>query len=290
VAKITGALDRFTAVREEPVDRLGYLLARRYSLYFFNRPPRDDGQARRPRGSFARSDADVSRAAFLHVGESFGRAASLVDTTMHEQRECSDRGRLSGWSTIRQVAEGRRLCQIVECFFEPRPVEVVPMVRVYGAPGPSLVPTRPPEYIRLSVKSDAKWHSGPEFWVARPDNLPNRLDRQVRKRPPDSAKDAQSVAAGINLAPRAAVRCVGPSAIQFLPFKKQRRDSLHVLPIGSIIGLDDRETIGNQRSVNERQELRRQQPAMLLFRVAIGLRMIEVNLGAGDARRTESSS
>src|SRR5262249_16110463 len=58
-------------------------------------------------------------------------------------------------------------------------------------------------------------------------------------------------------------------------------DISDVPPVAGVVGLDHEEPAGDERAMDEREELWRDQPAVHLDRVVIGLRVIAMNLGDG---------
>jgi len=106
------------------------------------------------------------------------------------------------------------------------------------------------------------------------------------------AEDSQSALAGDDLAPGAAFGSVGPGAVLLAQFEEVRNHPDHVIPVIGIVGLDHQKTRGQKSTVDVGQESRRDDPAMSLAGVVIGLGMVEVDLGdrcLGDVGGNESS-
>ena len=106
------------------------------------------------------------------------------------------------------------------------------------------------------------------------------------------AEDSQSALAGDDLAPGAAFGSVGPGAVLLAQLEEVRNHPDHVTPVIGIVGLDHQKTRGQKSTVDVGQESRRDDPAMSLAGVVIGLGMVEVDLGdrgLGDVGGNESS-
>ena len=107
------------------------------------------------------------------------------------------------------------------------------------------------------------------------------------------AEDSQSALAGDDLAPGAAFGSVGPGPVLLAQLEEVRNHPDHVTPVIGIVGLDHQKTRGQKSPVDVGQESRRDDPAMSLAGVVIGLGMVEVDLGdrgLGDVGGNESSS
>src|SRR5271157_3549329 len=106
----------------------------------------------------------------------------------------------------------------------------------------------------------------------------------------EAAEDSQPALAGDDLAPGAALWSVGPGALLLLKDEKVRDNPDHVPPVIGIVGLDHEETGGQKGPVDVGQEPGRDDPAMGLARIVIGLGMIKVDLAnrrLGDVGREE---
>jgi|GEM_PF-4040089 len=109
--------------------------------------------------------------------------------------------------------------------------------------------------------------------------LESRLAVEIVAARAEAAEDSQPALAGDDLAPGAALRSVGPGALLLLKDEKVRDHPDHVTPVIGVVGLDHEETGGQKGPVDVGQEPGRDDPAMGLARIVIGLGMIKVDLG-----------
>src|SRR5207253_1517890 len=114
----------------------------------------------------------------------------------------------------------------------------------------------------------------------------NRLGfAQSTPGPSRAAEHGQATTQRDDLSPRPALRGVKPSALPFLKLEEDRDDLPHVLPVTRIVRLQEELTARQQRTMDEGQESRRNEPALDLARIIIRLRMITVDLR--DAARLD---
>ena len=109
------------------------------------------------------------------------------------------------------------------------------------------------------------------------------LGRQVVAAAGHAAEDRQAPAAGQDLAAGAAFGGVGPGVGMLAPVEEPGEDAGHVGPVVRVIGLDEEPAARRQHPVHVGQEMRREDAAMRLPTVVIGLGVVEVDLL--DARR-----
>src|SRR5262245_43940014 len=150
------------------------------------------------------------------------------------------------------------------------------------------IQSEPPGYTttdRLSTCGQMKYRLGKKIRLGRGlHDLLNRLCCQFESWPSLTAKNLHLVAAGVDFPSRPALRRIGPAAAELLKIEKQGCHLPYILPIGSVVSLQHDESVSDERAMNQRKELSRQQSPVHFLAVAVRLRMIEMHLSHASRR------
>ena len=98
-------------------------------------------------------------------------------------------------------------------------------------------------------------------------------------------KTGRPLPQGDDLAPGAALRGVRPAADPLVEVEEHRHHLADVVPVAGVVGLDDEQPARDQAAVDQRQERRRDQPAVDLGRVVVRLRVVAVDFADASAAR-----
>ena len=112
-----------------------------------------------------------------------------------------------------------------------------------------------------------------------------RRPRSARASRCRAAEHRQPLLQRDDLAPRPALRGVRPAADALVEVEEHRHHLADVLPVAGVVGLDDEQPAGHERAVDQRQERRRDEPAVDLGRVVVRLRVVAVDLARPSAAR-----